>query len=68
MDLQTLNCIICIMNMVQVSYLRHGQCKVTNTERNEHHNGATGTMRDAAVLLLVCRLLRDALMFCTFEK
>ena len=56
-------CSICIMNMMQVSYLRHSQCKVTNTERGEHHKGATGTMRDAAVLPLVCILVRDALGF-----
>lgn len=62
------HCIICIMNMMQVSYLRHSQCKVTNTKRGEHHKGAMGIMRDAAVLLLVHRLVRDALMFCTFEK
>ena len=62
------HCIIHIMNMMQVSYLSHSQCKVTNTERGEHHKGATGTMRDAAVLLLVHRLVRDDLMFCTFEK
>jgi hypothetical protein len=41
---------------------------VTNTKRGEHHKGAMGIMRDAAVLLLVHRLVRDALMFCTFEK
>lgn len=61
-------CIICIMNMMQVSYLRHSQCEVTNTESSEHHNGAMGTLRDAAMLLLVRRSLRDVMMFCTFEK
>jgi hypothetical protein len=56
------------MNMMQVSYLRHSQCEVTNTESSEHHNGAMGTLRDAAMLLLVRRSLRDVMMFCTFEK
>jgi hypothetical protein len=34
-----------------------------NIERGEHHKGATGMMRDAAMLLLVSRLVRDALGF-----
>jgi hypothetical protein len=34
-----------------------------NTERGDHHKGATGIMRDAAMLLLVHRLIRDALGF-----
>jgi hypothetical protein len=40
-----------------------------NTEKSELHNKATRTMRDAVMLLfLLCRLLRDAMMFCAFEK
>jgi hypothetical protein len=48
-------CIICIMNMMQVSYLRHSQCKVTNTERGEHHKG----LREQWEMLQCCSLCAD---------
>jgi hypothetical protein len=41
---------------------------VIDTEKNELHNIATRTMREAAMLLLLRRLLRDAVTFCAFQK
>jgi hypothetical protein len=38
-----------------------------NTSNSKLHN-TTRTMRDSAMLLLLCRLLMDAVMFCAFEK
>jgi len=38
------------------------------TEKSEIHNKATKIMRDAMMLLLTCRLLREAVTFCAFEK
>ena len=39
-----------------------------NTEKSEIHNKATKLMRDAMMLLLTCRLLREAVTFCAFER
>lgn len=40
-----------------------------NTSNSKLHNNATRTMTDnATLLLLLCRLLMDAVMFCAFEK
>jgi len=39
-----------------------------NTSNSKLHNNATRTMTDSAMLLLLCRLLTDAAMFCAFEK
>jgi len=38
-----------------------------NTMKSELHNRAT-IMRHMAMLLLLCRLLRDAVIFCAFQK
>jgi hypothetical protein len=38
-----------------------------NTEKSELHNRAT-IMRRMAMLLLLCRLFRDAVTFCAFQK
>jgi len=38
-----------------------------NTMKSELHNRAT-IMRHMAMLLLLCRLLRDAVIFCAFEN
>jgi hypothetical protein len=38
-----------------------------NTEKSELHNRAT-IMRHMAMLLLLCRLFRDAMTFCAFQK
>jgi len=42
-------------------------CKVFNTEKSDMCNTATGKIRDAAMLLLLCRPLRDAVT-CTFRQ
>jgi len=39
-----------------------------NTEKSEIHNKATKITRDAMMLLLTCRLLREVVTFCAFEK
>lgn len=39
-----------------------------NTERNEFHKEVYRSMKNAVILLLVCRQLRDNMMFCTFEE
>jgi len=36
-----------------------------NTSNSKLHNNTTRTMRDSAMLLLLCRLLVNAVMFCT---
>jgi hypothetical protein len=35
--------------------------------KSEPHNKATMAMRDAAITLILRRMLKDALTFCTFE-
>ena len=47
---------------------RFNRSKMNNTENSELHNKATRTVIDAAMLLLLCRLLRDAATFCAFKK
>jgi hypothetical protein len=42
--------------------------KLNNTKQDKLHNKAMRTLRDAAVLLLLHRLLRDTMMFCALEK
>jgi hypothetical protein len=39
-----------------------------NTDRNEFHKEVYRSIKNAAILLLVCRPLRDHMMFCTFEE
>jgi hypothetical protein len=39
-----------------------------NTDSSELHSKPTRKMRDAAMLLLLRRPLRDAVTFCAFEK
>jgi len=39
-----------------------------NTSNSKLHNNVTRTMRNSAMLLLICRLLMDAVIFCAFEK
>ena len=42
--------------------------KMINTERNDFHKKAYRSMKNAAMLLLQCRPLRENMMFCTFEE
>jgi len=42
--------------------------KVFNTEKTELCNTATGKIRGAVMLLLLCIPLRDAVTFCTFRQ
>jgi len=35
--------------------------------KSEPHNKATMAMRDAAMMLILRRMLKDAVTFCTFE-
>jgi hypothetical protein len=40
-----------------------------NTERNEFHKKAFRSMKNAAIMLLLCRPLRvNMMMMCTFEE
>jgi hypothetical protein len=39
-----------------------------NTERNEFHKKAYRSMKNAAILLPLCRPLRQNMMFCTLEE
>jgi len=41
---------------------------MNDTEKSEIHNKATRTVIDAAMLLLLRRLPRDAATFCAFQK
>ena len=41
---------------------------MANTRNNELYNKAMRKMRDIAVLLPVCRLLRVVKMYCTFQN
>jgi hypothetical protein len=41
---------------------------MNGTEKSEIHNKATRTVIDAAMLLLLRRLLRDTATFCAFQK
>jgi hypothetical protein len=41
---------------------------MANTLNNELYNKAVRKMRDIAVLLPVCRLLRVVKMYCTFQN
>lgn len=43
------------------------KCKIIN-KKGEVHNKATRTNRESAMLLLLHRLLTDAMMFSAFEK
>lgn len=39
-----------------------------STERNEFHKKAYRSMKNTAILLLLCRPLRENMMFCTYEE
>jgi len=39
-----------------------------NTERNESHKKAYRSMKNTAILLFLCRPLRENMMFCTFKE
>jgi hypothetical protein len=41
---------------------------LNNTKKDELHNKAMRTLTDIEMLLLLHRLLRDAMMFCSLEK
>jgi len=41
---------------------------LNNTKRDELHNKVMRALTDTAMLLLLHRLLRDAMMFCSLER
>jgi hypothetical protein len=47
--------------------LRFNRRKMINTEKSKPHKQTTRTITNAAMLVLLRRLFRDALTFCAFE-
>jgi hypothetical protein len=44
-----------------------GLIEIITTEESKFHSKTTRTLTHNAIVLLLCRLLRDAMIFCIFE-
>ena len=61
-------CIKIVNRPSKESVLRFSSMKEINTEKSEVHNKITRTVRDAAMLLRLLRIIMDAMKFCAFQK
>jgi hypothetical protein len=60
---------VCIDNSYIVKVLlRSNLWKVIGTEKSECHDKITRTVRDAAMLLLLHRIIADAVKLCVFRR
>jgi hypothetical protein len=61
-------CIKIVNRPSNESVLRFSSLKEINTEKSEVHKKITRTVRDAAMLLCLLRIIMDAMKFCAFQK